>query len=379
MATSGGSSGVGKKDEDEEALARALQNIELREGELDDVFIDEQELETMKKKARWLAVARVHTHKSFSSEALFETLRYVWSLAVNPEMREVDDNLFTFKFFCLGDWNKVMHQGPWLFHKLMVVIAEYDGICAPAEVPLNHVAVWAQIHSIPELYRNQSVVDQLARRIGHVKSMEMTHKRWYEGDYVRIRASIDVNKPLIRFAPLNMREAGRKMLLVKYEKIGFFCEVCGVLGHDMEECGDGVHNKEDIQYGNWMLAKRRANIGGVPNFRASFPGRFGGRGRGNGDPMGARKRNSGEVFADEDLEDTASSPIKPPGLADMEEDKIPEKVDHAGVARSIDFDEHDDEANDGRGCKYATYGQGCAPGAADTGGCSANTCWPIKS
>jgi hypothetical protein len=191
------------------------------------------------------------------------------------------------------------------------------------------------------------VVDQLARRIGHVKSVEMTHKRWYEGDYVRVRASIDVNKPLIRFAPLNMREAGRKMLLVKYEKIGFFCEVCGVLGHDMEECGDGVHNEEDIQYGNWMLAKRRANIGGVPNFRASFPGRFGGRGRGNGDPMGARKRNSGEVFADEDLEDTASSPIKPPGLADMEEDKVPEKVDHAGVARSIDFDEHDEEVNDG--------------------------------
>jgi hypothetical protein len=51
------------------------------------------------------------------------------------------------------------------------------------------------------------------------------------------------------------------------KKIGFFCDVCGVLGHDMEECGDGVHAKEDIQYGKWMLAKRRANIVGVPKFR----------------------------------------------------------------------------------------------------------------
>jgi hypothetical protein len=34
-------------------------------------------------------------------------------------------------------------------------------------------------------------------------------------------ANIDVNKPLVRFAPLNMREAGRKMLLVKYEKDWF--------------------------------------------------------------------------------------------------------------------------------------------------------------
>jgi hypothetical protein len=50
-----------------------------------------------------------------------------------------------------------MHQGPWLFRKLMVVIAEYYGMCEPAAVPLNHVAIW--VHSIPELYRNQSVVD----------------------------------------------------------------------------------------------------------------------------------------------------------------------------------------------------------------------------
>jgi hypothetical protein len=50
--------------------------------------------------------------KGFCSEALFQTLRYVWGLAMDPEMREVDDNLFTFSFFCLGDWNKVMTHGP---------------------------------------------------------------------------------------------------------------------------------------------------------------------------------------------------------------------------------------------------------------------------
>jgi hypothetical protein len=45
-------------------------------------------------------------------------------------------------------------------------MAEYDGMGNPAEVTLDRAAVWAQIHSIPELYRTQGVVDQLARRIG---------------------------------------------------------------------------------------------------------------------------------------------------------------------------------------------------------------------
>ncbi|KAM0845276.1 hypothetical protein ACQ4PT_056479 [Festuca glaucescens] len=346
MAIAGKGSGAGRKDEGDEALARALKNLELREGELDDVFITEQDLASMRKKARWLAVARLNTRKTFSSEALFETLRYVWGLAMDPELREVDDNLFTFKFFCLGDWNKVMNQGPWLFRKLDVMIAEYDRMSDLAMVLLNRVAVWAQIHSLPELYRDQSVVDQLVRRIGQVKSVEMTHKRWYEGDYIRVRASIDVAKPLIRFVPLNIGSEGRKMLPVKYEKIGYFCDVCGVLGHDLEECGDGIHKDEDIQYGKWMLAKRRSQISGVPSFRASFPGHFGGRGRGGRSGFeGARKRLSGDVFADDDLDDTTSSPIKDPKPVDMDEDRDPNKVIDGGAAKRLDFEESDMDAD----------------------------------
>jgi hypothetical protein len=54
MLKLGEGSGVGKMEEGDEALARALKNLELREGELDDVFIGEEDLLSMKKKARWL-------------------------------------------------------------------------------------------------------------------------------------------------------------------------------------------------------------------------------------------------------------------------------------------------------------------------------------
>jgi hypothetical protein len=82
-------------------------------------------------------------------------------------------------------------------------------------------------------------------------------------------------------------------LHVKYEKIGYFCDVCGIMGHDMEECGDGVHDPKDIQSG--------------------------GRGRGGRAEHLARKRPSGDVFEDDDIRDIASSPLKNP-LIDMEED-----------------------------------------------------------
>ena len=78
---------------------------------------------------------------------------------------------------------------------------------------------------------------------------------FFGGNYIRVRAGVDVSKPLIHFTPLNL--VGKEMILlpVKYEKMDYFCEVCAILGHDM----DGIHPPKK-EYGKWMLAKWRASV-----------------------------------------------------------------------------------------------------------------------
>ncbi|XBJ12109.1 hypothetical protein VPH35_016693 [Triticum aestivum] len=327
-------------------LEAAMRNMKLKETELDDVIVGDEEIAELSKDARWLAVARVNTTKFFSVESFKNTMIFAWRLANEPEIREADDNLFIIQLFCLGDWNRVMHQGPWIYRGLMVAIEEYDGKGKPDLVQLDRVHVWAQIHDTPELYRKEMIVDQLARRVGQVKSVEMNPNRVFEGNYVRVRAKIKLVDPLVRFAPLNIKGEGRILLPVKYEKIGFFCEVCGILGHSMEECGDGVHSPEEVEYGEWMKATRRPmpesqnrdpswNRGNFARGRGRAHG--GGRGRNNG----AKKRSSEEAGlgeevdrdADDDLKDTAKSPLKG-------------KVDEAGtdhpqtsVIRKLNMDE----------------------------------------
>ncbi|PNT67563.1 hypothetical protein BRADI_3g28984v3 [Brachypodium distachyon] len=173
----------------------------------------------MVKEFRWLALARVHTPRPFSVTGFKETMRSIWSLVHDAHCREVDNNLFLIRFFCIGDWKKVMNQGP----------------CHMGTNPLN-----------PDLYRRESVCDQLARRIGRVLSVEMNLPKYYEGDYIR-------------------------------------------------ECGDGVHAPADLQYGKWLLAKRRTAPTSVTfASRAPSTGRRGGRGG----------------FGGRDLADTATSPAK---------------------------------------------------------------------
>lgn len=154
-----------------------------------------------------------------------------------PEFREVDDNLFVVELFYLGDWNCVMNQGPWVFRGLMVLIEEYDGKGKTGAVQLDRIHVWVHTHDLPNLFRSKTIANQLACRIGQVMSVEMNPTRIYEGNYVKVRANIKVDEPLTQFVPLNVNGKERIFLPIKYEKIGFSCEVCGILGHIKEECG----------------------------------------------------------------------------------------------------------------------------------------------
>jgi hypothetical protein len=125
---------------------------------------------------------------------------------------------------CLGDWKKVVHQGPWTFRGWGVLIEDYDGLSNPESATFDGMYVWAQIHGIPELYRKPTIVDDLSRKIGLVSETQLSPKLFFEGNYVRVR--VRVAKALMRFVTLNIPD-GKKRLMVKYEKIPYYCNIVG--------------------------------------------------------------------------------------------------------------------------------------------------------
>jgi hypothetical protein len=98
-------------------------------------------------------------------------MKGIWNLSREPDCWEAGENLFIFQMHCLGDWKKVVHQGPWIFRGFGLLVEDYDGLSAPENFVFNGMYVWAQIQGIPELYRKLDVVDDLARKIGKVKEV----------------------------------------------------------------------------------------------------------------------------------------------------------------------------------------------------------------
>ena len=120
-------SSKGRNGKGEEEVEDLLNRLDLHEDDGDD-FVWEEAKDLPEVKAKWLAMARVHTIKGFSPSALYADMRSAWNPAQQVRWRLIEENLFTVQFACLGDWNKAMHGGPWLFRNQAVILVSMMGL-----------------------------------------------------------------------------------------------------------------------------------------------------------------------------------------------------------------------------------------------------------
>jgi hypothetical protein len=275
-----GTSSKGGRGKNEEDVDELLKRLDLHEDDGDD-FVWEEDVEHKDVQAKWLAIARVHTDKGFSPSALYADMRSAWNPAKEVRWRQIEDNLFTVQFGCLGDWNSAMFGGPWLFRNQALILLEYDGFTNPRTIKLDRISVWARVLKLPDNYLEEAVIKGMCRKMGKITEVQIQLPAGYMGAFVRLRVDLDINKKLERF--VSITKAGKKdWYQVKYEKMPTFCNYCGLLGHWYEECGTGEHDPSKFEWGDFILADEWKNRGagrGSPSGRGA-PSQGSGRGRG---------------------------------------------------------------------------------------------------
>ncbi|KAI5018981.1 hypothetical protein ZWY2020_043869 [Hordeum vulgare] len=292
--TSAGGGSFGTPD-----LGDFMEQLNLDDEEFDDLVIDEADPE-INESVRWLALARVHTDKTFSQTAFYKDMRAAWNPAQPVRFRPVGPKLFVVQASCLGDWERMMYQGPWIFRNLLVLMVPYDGFTKAEEVPMVFMPIWLQIHKIPEGFCRKNIVENLLKNSGEILEMRLNGNT--RGDYIRVRVRHDVRRPLTKYVGI-VRGKERQVYLVRYEKLARFCSVCGIIGHDCKECGSGVHEEKDKKYGPWLYAD---------GLNKPPPNDSYGRGRTQKQhtPQSQQQKSPGKTVVDPDILDTATSPAK---------------------------------------------------------------------
>jgi hypothetical protein len=91
-----------------------LRKLKLSDVEKDGVFLDKEDRGNLPE-VKWMAVGKLLTRKNFSEESLRRTMLAAWNIGHEVTFRASERNLFKIQAHCLGDWKRIMEEGPWLF------------------------------------------------------------------------------------------------------------------------------------------------------------------------------------------------------------------------------------------------------------------------
>lgn len=106
----------------------------------------------------------------------------------------------------------------------------------------------------------QKIVKDVGNYIGcFVESCPRNFKEGWK-EYLRVRVTIDLSKPLKRRMKIRKAEDGWEWITFKYENVPTFCFICGMLGHSEKFCSvlfEKPENEIVKPYGVWMRAPLR--------------------------------------------------------------------------------------------------------------------------
>jgi 14-3-3 protein epsilon len=179
-------------------------------------------------------IGRVLTDKQIQFAYFKERRGHFWKPGKKVSILQADNGRYLFQFNHRLDAAKVVDEGPWLFDNFNMVIERIAPGVVPASIQLDHIDIWVQVHQLPFGFIQPKVGQAIGRYLGELK--EYDHRNSVHSSYMRLKVRININNPLQQSWKVRANEGNYVHILFKYEKLGIFCYLCGLLGHTDKNC-----------------------------------------------------------------------------------------------------------------------------------------------
>jgi len=143
------------------------------------------------------AVGKVLAEKLTRPESLEITLGKIWWPLMGVECKDLGDNRFLFTFLQGSGKRRALEDGPWMFRKDLVVMAEFDGAKTIDEIEFNSIPIWVRVLKMPLGLINKAAGEVIGGMIGDVLEVDADEDDMAIGQYMRIKIWLDIQKPLM--------------------------------------------------------------------------------------------------------------------------------------------------------------------------------------
>lgn len=192
----------------------------------------------------------------------------IWRPVKGVFVKELGQGRYLFQFFHKLDMMRVLNGGPWTFDNHTLVLGTVQAGDILAQIPLNHVNFWVQVHDVPVGFMTELVGQHLGNFVFTFLEYDTHNDDGVWRSYMRLRVNVDVRMPLKREKKIRKPGGEWRIVKFKYKKLGTFCFLCGLLGHTDQFCDKLFMLEKDDGSQKWGV-ELRADLwqgGGAGNF-----------------------------------------------------------------------------------------------------------------
>ncbi|KAM0838189.1 hypothetical protein ACQ4PT_061144 [Festuca glaucescens] len=204
----------------------------------DDILVVDFAEARKELKTPWIIIGRYNSKRIFNTAGLFTRMRQVWQLHGGIEEKGIGEKKFLLVLEREGDYNHILKGGPWLYMNDAFLVAKYDGISSPMEVPINLMPIWVRVLDLPITMMTKKWGETIGEKyLGHVREVGKDNRGHVWAAFLRIRVEHNVDVPIKRWIPIAGKEGSKpRRFDVKYEGAPHFCFFCGIFGHNDRSC-----------------------------------------------------------------------------------------------------------------------------------------------
>lgn len=245
------------------SIDEQLEGLDIEEEE-NESFVLEVDGEEENNRYELCLVGRFLTEKTINVRAMKTKIADIWKPTMGISIKELEEGIFLFQFYHKEDLQWVMKGGPWTFDNVMLALETVAAGEDPLKVQLWYLNIWIQIHDLPMSFMTEAVGKQLGNFFGEFLQYDVKNNTSIWRECMRIRVRLDVRKPLKRKKKIVRKDGSEFVVSCKYERIGEFCFLCGLVTHTDRFCRKYIDKKNDVgekEWGNWLKAPPRRAAG----------------------------------------------------------------------------------------------------------------------
>ncbi|KAM6583826.1 hypothetical protein CsatB_010828 [Cannabis sativa] len=208
----------------------------LFEEDNDRLLLDDDDGDLSEIDDRWCLVGRFLTKRSIDCQAMQHKKASLWQPNRGLYVKELDPNHFLFQFYHEIDITRVIDSSPWTFDRVPLIFERVKVGENPRQITLTRLDVWIQCHEMKTGFMSENTLKHMANYIGTFVKSDPNNFTGVWRDYLRVRTTINVEKPLKKKMTLERKNGQTCTVQFKYEDLPTFCFICGVLGHSERFC-----------------------------------------------------------------------------------------------------------------------------------------------